>query len=358
MRDRISCALALAFLFTVGCGKNDSPPGGPTGATGTPPKKTNLKIGYVLHGQNDFTQVIKKGAEDARKALGVDVEIVAPSQFVGAQAIALLEGMVQKGKDGVAVVPMQGETWLRPIKEATDRGVPVLTANMISPDSAAAAWMGQDEYQSGVILAQEMRKALEAAGKTQGKIVLGICAPAEKALQDRYKGFVKGMEGTQYSLTQAYDVGTENTKNYGQWENLAGANRDLVAMVGLCSMDIPNMAKLKQRSKASWLIGGYDLNPETLDAIKAGLVSVTLGQHPYLQGYLPVRALVEHLRDGKPLPKGWVDVGTEVVTRANVEDVYKRETDEAAETQWYAEHMKKNFADLSAIAKAMPADRR
>jgi ABC-type sugar transport system substrate-binding protein len=344
--------------FAAGCGKSDSPPAGPPGVPGAPAKKSSVKIGYVLHGHNDFTEVIKKGADDVGKALGVDVEVVAPSQFVGTQAIALFEGMVQKGKDGVAVVPMQGETWLRPIKAATDRGVPVLTANMVSPDSAAAAWMGQDEYHSGVILAQEMRKALEAAGKTQGKIVLGICAPAEKALQDRYKGFVKGMEGTKYTLTQAYDVGTENTKNYGQWANLAVANPDLVAMVGLCSMDIPNMAKLKQRTKAAWLIGGYDLNPETLDAIKAGLVSVTLGQHPYLQGYLPVRALVEHLRDGKPLPKGWVDVGTEVVTRANVEDVYKRETDEAAETQWYADHMKKNFADLSALAKPMPADRR
>jgi ABC-type sugar transport system substrate-binding protein len=357
MRIRPLLALTFAVLFAPGCGKKDSPTADSHGPPGSPAKKTDLKIGYVLHGNNDFTQVIKKGAEDAGEALGVNVEVVAPSQFVATEAIAVFEGMVQKGKDGLVVVPVQGDTWLRPIKTATDGGTPVVTANMMSPESSAAAWMGQDEYQSGVILAQEMKKALEADGKTQGRIVIGICIPSEKALIERHEGFKKGMEGTKYTLSQAYDVGTENTKNYSQWSNLSGANPDTVAMVGLCSMDIPNMAKVKQRTKATWLIGGYDLNEDTLDAIKAGLVSVTVGQHPYLQGYLPVMALVEHLRDKKPLPKGWVNVGTEVVTKDNVDDVYKRETDEVAETQWYADYIRKNFADMSALAKPMPGKR-
>jgi hypothetical protein len=48
-------------------------------------------------------------------------------------------------------------------------------------------------------------------------------------------------------------VNTENTANYAAWENLAGANPEMVAMVGLCSMDLPNLAKLKRtKGHGSW----------------------------------------------------------------------------------------------------------
>jgi ABC-type sugar transport system substrate-binding protein len=195
---------------------------------------------------------------------------------------------------------------------------------------------------------------LIAEGKKGGKILAGVCKPGVAVLDERYKGFKKEMEGTPYAVTDPKDVGTENTANYGAWENQATANADMIAAVGFCSMDIPNLAKLKVRSQGKWLIGGYDLNAETLDSIKAGTTQVSLGQHPYLQGYLPVLALVQHLRDKKPLPKGWVNVGTEIVTKANVESLYARETNVAAETKWYADHLKQSFGDLGASAKPLP----
>ena len=126
-------------------------------------------------------------------------------------------------------------------------------------------------------------------------------------------------------------------------------------MVGLCSMDLPNLAKLKQRTKAQWALVGYDLGRETLDAIKAGVIQCALGQHPYLQGYLPVRALARHLRDKQPLAKDWIDVGAEVVTQENVNSIYERETDEAKQTEWYRDYVAKNFPDLASLAKPLPS---
>lgn len=358
-RTRLSL-LALPLLLLASC---NNQPAENSNSTSAPPKsaggtgeagKPTLKIGYVLHGLNDFTQVIKRGAEDAGKALGVEVEVVGPASFDATEAIGMFESMVQKKKDGLVVVPMPGEVWVRPIKEAMDAKMPVVTANITSEGSGAESWFGQDEYQSGVILGQEMRKLLEADGKTSGKIVVGICKPGVAVLEDRYKGFKKGMEGTKYSLTDAKDVTTEKTTNYSAWENLSTANQDMVAAVGLCSLDIPNMSQVRSRSGAKWLVGGYDLNIESLDAIKAGNAQISLGQHPYLQGYLPVLALVQHLRDKKPLPKGWINVGTEIVTKTNVEEVYPRETDRAKETAWYADHIKKTFTDFGAMAKPLP----
>jgi len=364
MRRLRSALLMLPLLMLAACNNtsNDAAPkssdtASPPAPTATTPPKAagpRLKIGYVLHVQNDFAQVIKRGAEDAGKALDVDVEVVGPQAAVASDAIAMFEDMVQKKKDGLVVIPMPGDVWVKPIKDATDAGIPVTSANITSPNSTAAAWFGQNEYESGVTLAKEMRKLLEADGKKSGTILVGICATGVEVLDERYKGFKKGLEGSGFTATDAKDVGVEKTANYAAWENQATKYPDIVAAVGLCSMDIPNLAKLKASSKAKWLIGGYDLNQETLDAIKAGTTQITLGQHPYLQGYLPVLALVQYLRDKKPLPKGWVNVGTEIVTKANVDSVYPRETDHAAETKWYADHIAKNFGDLGALAKPLP----
>jgi ABC-type sugar transport system substrate-binding protein len=343
-----STILLLAASLAVGCNK---PPSGSATASAKP------KIGYVLHGLSDFTQVIKQGAEDAARAENVSVDVVGPAGFSSADAIALFEGMTQKHVDGLIAIPMPGEVWITPIRQAAEAGIPVLTANVSSPGSAATTWFGQNEYASGVILATELRKFLAAQGKSEGRIVVGICAPGVGVLVDRYNGFKSGMAGTKFQISEPFDVNTENTANYGAWENLAGANPNMVAMIGLCSMDLPNMARLKVRTKGQWLIGGYDLSRDTLDALRAGTIQVVVGQHPYLQGYLPVLALARHLRTRQAIPNGWVNVGTEVITRENVDGLYGRETDPKKQTEWYASYVTKNFSDLNAAAQPMPKNK-
>ncbi len=340
-------ALVLALSLATGCKPKASE------SNSTKPSE-KPKIGYVLHGLNDFTQVIKKGAEDAALAENVSVNVVGPAGFSTADAIAMFEGMTQKHVGGLVVVPMPGEVWVTPIRQATEAGIPVLTANVTSPKSTATAWFGQDEFGSGMILAGELRKFLAAQNRNGGRIIVGMCAPGVGVLVERYQGFKKGMAGTKYQISEPFDVNTENTANYGAWENLAGANPDMVAIVGLCSMDLPNLARLKVRTKGQWLVAGYDLGRETLDAVKAGTIQVVVGQHPYLQGYLPVVALARHLRDKQPLPPGWIDIGTEVVTKENVESIYGRETDEKKQREWYSDYVAKHFTDLKAVAKPLP----
>ena len=354
--------IPLVALLLPACNSDGKSPGGP-GSGGAPGTITSgggsaagtpLKIGYVLHGSNPFTEQIKQGAMDAGKDLNAEVEVTGPAGFNDAEARGMFEAMAQKKKDGIVCVPMPGNNWIKPIKEVMEAGIPVVTANITSEGSGSPSWFGQDEFQSGVIMAEQLKKQLEAAGKKSGKIAVGNCAPGVEVLVDRYRGLKKGFEGSAFTVLDAVDVKTAQTENYNQWESLATAQPDAVAIVGLCSMDVPNLYKLKDRSKAKWLIGGYDLTKEALDAVKSGTAQVVLGQHPYLQGYLAVKALVEHVRDKKPLPAGWVDVGTEIITKDSVDSVYKRETDAAERTKWYADHIAKNFGDMAGSAQPLP----
>src|SRR4051812_47894271 len=104
-------AAAAVLIAVAGCNNKEEAkaPAQPTlpgggAASSAPP----LKIGYVLHGQNDFTQVIKKGAEDAQKDLNAEVQVSGPVGFNQNDAIAIFQGMVQTKKDGLVVIPMPG----------------------------------------------------------------------------------------------------------------------------------------------------------------------------------------------------------------------------------------------------------
>jgi ABC-type sugar transport system substrate-binding protein len=318
----------------------------------TPPADhSDIRIAYVLHGLNAFTERMKTGAEDAARDYGVTLDVFGDASFDTATHQAFFESAVQSDYQGIAVVTNPGSQWITPIQGALDAGIPLIGANVTGLETGLTAWVGQDEYNSGVILGGEMKKKLEEAGVTSGKIVIGICAPAAQVLQDRYHGFQKAMEGTDYEVSEAYEVLIPVPDNYSRWENLVAANPDAVAMVGLCSIDIPNLAQLKERNSATWLVGGYDLDPPTLDAIKSGLAAVTVGQQEYMQGYLPIRALAEHLINGTPMVTGWLECPTEVVDASNVDQYVSRQTDNQVQYDYYKEYMAQHFPDLQAATR-------
>jgi len=60
--------------------------------------------------------------------------------------------------------------------------------------------------------------------------------------------------------------------------------------------------------------------------------------------------LVDELKSGKNIP-GWLEVPTDIVTGANVEEFKPREGDAAAQKTFYAKYMAEHFADLAKSAR-------
>jgi ABC-type sugar transport system substrate-binding protein/GAF domain-containing protein/HAMP domain-containing protein len=261
------------------------------------------KLGYILYGLNDFLETVKTGAEEAAQALGFEVEIVS-SDFDPDKGIRLFEEMVAKKFDGLIVQPNHPEKWVSPIQQAVEANIPVLTVNLRCPDSLSSAWFGQDGYQSGIILGRELQKALTAAGKTSGEILVASAREIQE-MHERYTGLKRSLRGSAFTLSEFYGVGIEEEQNYAGWEQLVQKHPDMVAAVGLASVDLPNLIKIKKRFNTQWVVAGYDLSVEILEAIKDGTAQVSIGQHPYLQGYLPVLALGQYFIDRTPL-EGWI----------------------------------------------------
>jgi hypothetical protein len=60
--------------------------------------------------------------------------------------------------------------------------------------------------------------------------------------------------------------------------------------------------------------------------------------------------LVEELKSGKHL-SGWLEVPTDIVTSANVEEFKPREGDAATQKTFYAKYLAEHFADLAKAAR-------
>jgi ABC-type sugar transport system substrate-binding protein len=310
-----------------------------------------VEIAYVLHGYNTFTEEMVAGAEDAARDYGVTLEVYGDASFDVPAEIAAFESALQSGSDGVAVAPLDGDLWIAPIQVAVDGGVPVVGFNVTALDSALTTWVGQDDYDSGVSLGGELLKQLNDAGVAEGTIAVGSCNPEENVLQDREAGLRQAFAGTPFALLDTQDVHLPVPENLSAWEGITAANPDIVAAVGLCYIDVPNLAQIKERTGRTWLIGGYNLDAPTLAAITRGQAQVVIGQQEYLQGYLPVAILAEHLVNGAPLVTGWLETPAEVVTAANVAQYAAREADDQVQYDDYQAYIAEHFADLQAAAR-------
>jgi ABC-type sugar transport system substrate-binding protein len=94
----------------------------------------------------------------------------------------------------------------------------------------------------------------------------------------------------------------------------------------LCAPDIASLGKLQAANASTpFVSGGYDLTAENLAEIKNGNAYVSLGQTPFMQGYLPVKILADTVRKTSTVDLsagGFLDAGTEIVTADSVEEPF------------------------------------
>src|SRR5882672_2823548 len=98
-----------------------------------------------MHFRGPFPQEIIEGAEDASNALNADLEVAGPQEFDSPAQVKAVQEEAAAGAKGVATVPYPAELWLRPIKELTEEGVPVVTLNAASPESESPLYLGANE---------------------------------------------------------------------------------------------------------------------------------------------------------------------------------------------------------------------
>ena len=292
------------------------------GVTFAAPSPKDIHITVVYHDTGiEFGQVIKSGALAAGKELGIKVDFVGPIGIKVDEEVAYVEDAITKHVSGLAVSNVNGDALNPVIDKAMDAGIPVVTFNSEAAGSKRIAFFGQDLVQSGKTAATILQSYM--GGK--GKILIITGEAAASWSQDRENGARAALANYPgIKIVNTISTGWEEQAQYAAIENAIRANPDITGIVSLDAATTPATGRAILRLGKKGIIKhvGMDLVPETLDNIKAGATNASLSQNPYMQGYLPVKALYDYIMTGKAI-KG-ADTGILRVDEKNIDEYLQK----------------------------------
>jgi ribose transport system substrate-binding protein len=315
-----------------------------------------LKMGIAVANISlNFAQEMVKGAESASgHEGGVGFKAVGPPNTDGPAEQQLFQNLTVTNPDGVILMNLDPPIFTRPAAEAIDKGVPVValdTAPM--PGSKITFYVGNDNYQLGVLLAEEALERLPS--NPSGSIVVGVPNPGTPVLDSRALGIKETLnkKAPNIQVLGPFQTYSDANQNYGAWSSLVHANANALAFLGVGDADSYNLAKIKQAESGKYLVAGADVDPQTLQGVKSGLDFVTIDPEHFFKGYIATAMLIRSVKEHKPLPQGWLVMPGLVVDQANVDSVIQRMSSPQAAYDFHKAEIDKILANPQAFLKPL-----
>jgi len=291
-----------------------------TAATEKPGK--GLRFRCINHGMaRAFFIAIKKGWEEACNWLGVEQETVWCESDINLQ-VARIKEAIAEGVDGISTALVVTESFKDVVKEAMDKGIPVVSHNIDDPGTERLAFTGQNFITTGYMIG---RKMIEKYGLGKGDhVLLSAEFPTMTyAIERGPKGVGRALDevGATWELLEStadWATAEERITSYLQ------GHPETTAMIGLGEIPTGTMGKVAEKlgyKPEEMPIGGFDTGPVILEYVKKGYIYISADQQPFLQGYIPAVQLYLYCQY-KFMPDDY-DTGKGVITKENAEEYEK-----------------------------------
>ncbi len=291
MKTFILVALTCAFLVLFASCNNNA---GPTNNAGG---SRNLQLAFVTNNSSDFWTIARKGTEKADAELNdVTVDFRLPADGTAAEQKRLLDDLLAKGVDGIAVSPVDPENQTQALNETAKR-VLVVTQDSDAPKSDRAFYVGTDNVEAGRVAGGLIKEALPQGGK----IMLFVGKLDARNAQERLQGIREALQG---SNVQILDVRTDDTDRVRAKSNVSDtlvSHADVVGLVGLWSYNGPAILNAVQDAHkvGQVKIIAFDEEDETLNGVKQGAIYATVVQQPFEFGYQAIKLMQQYLKGDK-----------------------------------------------------------
>lgn len=325
----------IAVAMLVGCGEG----GGSTatssgGDAGGGAADARPRIAYVTNGVADFWKIAEAGANAAGTEFDVDVEVLMPTGGVTDQK-RMLEDLVTRGADGIAVSPIDAANQIDVIDAAAAR-TSVITHDSDAPGSQRLAYVGMDNYDAGRLAGRLLRESLPDGGEVFifiGRLEQDNARLRRQGLIDevlgrepdssRYDEPGSPVEGGGYTILGTLTDQFDRAKAKANVEDVLSRHPDVDCMVGLFAYNPPLILEALESADrlGEVVVVGFDEDDETLQGIKDGQVVGTVVQNPYEYGRTSVEILAKLARGEDPgLPAdGMVAIPARIIRAAEVD---------------------------------------
>lgn len=290
---------------------------------------------------NPFFDLARDGCYKAQDEIdGVTCEYIGPGEHTELEQIQIVQDLITKGVDGIAVAPSNAPAMAKALKAAVDAGIPVMTwdSDLLEEDKGLrTTYVGTNNYDIGVNLAK-LAMARHADG---GSVCLQTGGAAAANHNERLKGIRDTLAGT--------DTGTppgEALADANGWTEISGcplitnddgnvavqgmtdilaANPDLTAFISTGAFTQwfdnayrqaaePYKAKMEEGA-LSILVA--DTLPMQLEQTKDGLGNGLVGQRPFEMGYQAMFVLKDII-EGKTVDDP-IYTGLDVCDNSNID---------------------------------------
>ena len=309
-------APVLAAGLLAGCpAPNDTASTGNSAAAGG----KSLKLAFVTNGTSDYWTVASKGVEKAESELpNVKVEVQLPGQGTAAEQTQLVNDLLNKGIDGMAISPVDPANQTALLDKASDQAI-VFTQDSDAPKSKRICYIGTDNVAAGRQAGELLKKALPQGGTVM--VFVGEIDAQNAA--DRYKGVQEAVKGSNVKIL---DVRTDSADRARAKSNVSDTlvkYPNLAACVGLWSYNGPAiLSAVKAANKVGKVkIVCFDEEDDTLTGVKSGAIYATVVQQPYQFGYLSIINMSKYLNGDKSVvpASGQIYIPTKAITKADVD---------------------------------------
>lgn len=250
---------------------------------------------------NPYFVAMQSFAEQAAADLskdGVKVEIVCsapPSEDGVNEQITMFESYLEKGVDGVLIVPCGTAEVVDTIKIANEKKIPVICLDTNADEGAeVAAFIGTNNYDGGKLAGEW------CAANINGQVAVITGTLGNQCHTDRTNGFNDGINGAA-NIELVGDVQACNGDqgiSMGIAENLLTAYPDLQCIYVTSDTGALGAAQAVKNAGRDVKVIGFDGSPAGAQSILDGGITVSIAQTPGVMAIEGVKALVAYLLDG------------------------------------------------------------
>lgn len=249
------------------------------------PKETYGMVVFLKG--SEFFNWAYAGMRDAAARLGpnVEVQLLGPAEWDASLEAREIEQLVARGVDGIIATAGDAQTMNSAIDRAIAAGIPVVLFNSDAPESQRLAFVGTNNYNAGC----EAGKAV-AAWHGDAAVVGISTFPGPDHLARRQQGFEDCLKAAAPGATIAQVVNDEGRVDRAEAAVTAmlQANPAINVVFGAHGNPGPGAASavrtLGLQGKVDIL--AFDFGVPVLELIQSGEIKATVGQNPYLMGYM------------------------------------------------------------------------
>ncbi|GGG96255.1 substrate-binding domain-containing protein [Silvibacterium dinghuense] len=319
-------SVLLTLVLLGGCGRHSN-------------KETYYLVSNNLN--LPYWKTAVAGFEKAAAEYDVTAKVVGPQNYDASAESQAFDQAVATNPSGILVSVADASAMQSQIDAALAKGVPVITMDSDAPHSHRIFFIGTNNREAGHLGGQRVVDRLGGKGN-----VVFFTMPGQPNLDERLNGYMEifaqhpGIKVAEIFNIKG-DSGNAMDKT-PQYLAQTGANK-VDAFICLEASAGKDVAEVLKRQKATdRLLIAMDVDPDTLNLIKEGVIDATIAQKPYTMAYYGLKALDEiHHAPLKnlgadfavdtfsPVPV-FIDTGTAQVDKDNV-DIYAASATQAGQ---------------------------